>query len=426
MFLRILSFPILRYLFPLVSNKAKKRIDFELKNHTHIQSLKKAEVGIELSSEGELEQVIVVLNALIAAGKTVELIFCSPSVESQCLELQKKHPDHIRLYRYPILSFNPLSKLLNPLKWLTCEEIYLCRYDFFPELMKYAQKCRTSVLLSATMINFSSKNNLQKKYLTECYRQFNKVVCVSESDKKRFVQTIGLSPSQIAVFDFRIPRIYQRQDEKQTTYEKKLPAFKEILNFLEKLGPKQKMIMGSFWPQETKIFLQSKVSLAGKHIFILPHQLDPLNLKMIKDDLNDYELPAIVVSKEMNSFEIKKSIDEHFHKGAIWILDVKGILCEFYDEFSYAYIGGGFGESIHSVMEPFLAQNFIVVGPVHKRSAELQFIKDHHPDRIKSVNDYSEVLSALDETSIENLSDSSHNREQFLQTQNEILSWLLC
>ena len=63
-------------------------------------------------------------------------------------------------------------------------------------------------------------------------------------------------------------------------------------------------------------------------------------------------------------------------------MNYKGILCELYPFFSHAYVGNGFGESVHSLMEPFLANCFVICGPKIQRSTEYDLISQSHPDHL--------------------------------------------
>jgi hypothetical protein len=109
----------------MFSQKAKKRIHFELTNLIQINNLTRANFAFEVSSEGELEQVNPLLNYLLDSGETVELVFCSESVEHRCKELKEKYPNQLRIFRYPILTFRPFSKTKNINKWLTAKTLFL-------------------------------------------------------------------------------------------------------------------------------------------------------------------------------------------------------------------------------------------------------------------------------------------------------------
>ena len=53
--------------------------------------------------------------------------------------------------------------------------------------------------------------------------------------------------------------------------------------------------------------------------------------------------------------------------------------------FDHAFIGGGHGRSIHSVLEPFFGVSHIYCGPKVHRSTEYDFVKNKTPHFIHIV-----------------------------------------
>ena len=72
--LRILLFPWVRYFFPLFNKKAYARMEFELRNLGAVKPFDKAKFGFEISSQGELEQVKVLLISILPKQPESELI----------------------------------------------------------------------------------------------------------------------------------------------------------------------------------------------------------------------------------------------------------------------------------------------------------------------------------------------------------------
>jgi 3-deoxy-D-manno-octulosonic-acid transferase len=80
---------VLKSLIP----KLKERVDFERKNLTQFECLsfhrsnEKADYCFEVSSEGELEQVLPLIHYFLEKNKKIELIYASYSVEKKCYNL---------------------------------------------------------------------------------------------------------------------------------------------------------------------------------------------------------------------------------------------------------------------------------------------------------------------------------------------------
>ena len=120
-FIRIVFYPFIRFILPLFSKRVKNRVDFEFKNYTQLSAHTSASYGFEISSEGELEQVKPVLDYLLENKYSVEIIYCSSSVEHRVEELIKKYPLQLRSLRLPMITFNPFSPNKNAAKWLTAK-----------------------------------------------------------------------------------------------------------------------------------------------------------------------------------------------------------------------------------------------------------------------------------------------------------------
>ena len=419
--LRFLLLPILKYTLPLFSKDARKRLDFEQRNITEVNSLDHAEYGFEVSSEGELEQVRVIIQHLIDNGKTVEIVFCSESVEKNCLELQKKYSSQIRLYRLPILSYNPLSARSNVERWLTCKSFYMCRYDFFPELIHYGKKkANNFVLLSAAPKGFFDKNILERMYLKNVYKSFTKFIAVS-NDLKQTINKIT-SSEDIRVYDFRINQIQKRIAQSSKKIIENYAYLPPLIDFIK--SNENTIIYGSFWNHELNLF-ENKAFHQFNHI-IVPHQLSPKYIEEIESFFNQKSIRVEVIDENESAENVTKLLSQNNETKRVFILNVKGILCELYQFTNYSYIGGGFGDSIHSVLEPFISESFVICGPKVKRSSEYDFINGSFPNRIKKVDSLEAILSSI------SFKVTPKEREEFAEyidfqktNFNEIITWTL-
>lgn len=394
--IRVLLFPLIRYVLPLFSKTLRDRIEFEQKNLVHLPAIKKAEYGFEVSSEGELEQVKVLINHLLENKKTIELIFCSPSVERQCELILKNYPSQVRLYRYPLLCFNPFSSQFNPLKWISCDVLLLCRYDFFPELIFSGRKKTSFYLLAANLDTYLSKNLLVQKYLMSCYKSFHKIIASTETSKQVLHEHLAIASDCIEVYDFRINQIMKRLNEANVTFKKVFKENIELVNFIKSLKHDKKIIMGSFWNHEVDLFATPLVN-QDINVFIYPHKLDQKNILELTKLLEQRDIYTLTISDSLSSLELKESLENSktIEKMKVWIINYKGVLCESYSLFQSAYVGGGFGESIHSVLEPYVAGNTIACGPKTFRSTEYSYIKYQEPEAIKKFHQMDVILENI-------------------------------
>jgi 3-deoxy-D-manno-octulosonic-acid transferase len=114
-------------------------------------------------------------------------------------------------------------------------------------------------------------------------------------------------------------------------------------------------------------------------LLVVPHNLNTLSIIELKTALNtqfpDVPLYEVKKGQEFDASQLKT-------KPGIVILNMSGILCEIYSKFAFAYVGGGFERSIHSVLEPFLSGCEVFTGPKINRSTEYDFIKNVASDEI--------------------------------------------
>lgn len=385
---RVILFPWLNYFFPFFVPKLQARINFEktpvLGDDDHI------EYSFEVSSEGELEQVRIPLVELIKMGKNIELLYCSPSVKRKCHELYHQFPNHLTIKPVQIIRYLPFGK--KEKKALPQGRVFvLCRYDFFPEFIFYGRnKAKQFVLLSGAVSTFDKKNVLIKKYLLHCYRSFDHIVCATKHDFNLFLNLdIGQLKESMSVFDFRILSIQERLSKAKEKINSKFPLLIKVLNFTE---CKKKVLFGSFWPIEKNIIVHSQILLHESISFLAPHNLDLVEMKEVKHYFEQRNKKVIIFDENSREEDLDINI---FNENPIVILNIKGILCELYSFFDYAYVGGGFGKSIHSVLEPFLAGCHVFYGPNNLRSSEKILINELSSHRCHEIKSMDSIDSAF-------------------------------
>lgn len=399
-------------------------MDFELKNIYEKKPFEVADFGFEVSSQGELEQVKILMIHTLEMNHKVELIFCSPSVEEECLALKAKYPNNLALYRMPIICFHPLLKHFNPKKWLTSPSFIMCRYDFFPSLISYGKSAQQFTLLAATLTNFESKNFLTRAYLRRTYRRFSKIVTSHSSDKQKFTNILGVESSKIRVHDFRIEQILWRLESARTNVAKKLGERFKLVEYIEGLDPSLKCIFGSIWPEEISILANIKEEMKPKSFVLFPHKLGKKEIHHLLNQMNKFDLSYSFIDSSTTIDQINEMIELNKRQNHFYIFNFKGILCEMYSFFHYAYVGGGFGESVHSLLEPYLAGNFVFCGPKVQRSTEFTYIKEVSGNGVLSISKMDEIIFAIFKLMDENEILKDFPTTQRDQKFRELLEWL--
>jgi len=393
-------FVLSNYFFVCFIPFVKKRRHFERENLTgpEYQSFHKekqiADVCFEVSSEGELEQVLPIIHALLDHQKRVELIYCSPSVKDHCLKIFQANSGHVRLLRLPLVTYFPFFGWGQSVKsWMTAKTLVLCRYDFFPELLALGNDPKNKfILVNATLKN---KNSF---FMRPILSLFDQVVCASQNDELK-MKALLKEEVVTNTFDFRVIQIrkrlkdYQRKNFFQST---SFQAGRELIN----LFPKEKTILfGSMWPLELAVFdcpdFLESIKKREQLVVIAPHRLEPQALDQFTHFFD--QLPGQMDYQIWDEHFSQENVVSFKNKPGILILTVRGILCEMYQWFGHAYVGGGHGKSVHSLLEPFLAGVQVYCGPKTHRSTEYDFILGQAPQGILLVprlNEFYKILQA--------------------------------
>ncbi len=385
--IRGIFIPLLALILFIFSKKLRKRYFFEDRNLTDKAKSfnRNAHIAFEVSSEGEFEQVKPLLDLYLKRGLLIELIYSSDSLEEKIQKLTAEH-SNLRSLRLPILSYgiiqNDLLGFQNISSWLTAKQLILCRYDFYPELLLYG--LRKDVRFSLVSATFRNKSF--SWWNKSVFNLFDFILTASKEDKKKILG-LGVSEDKISTYEFRIPQIIERIQSKETKLEK----FKELLDLINAFSKHKRIIMGSAWSNEVEVFsdeeFRSHIKNKSHLVLLLPHEFDD----KIRKAFNLYPQLPIHVYKDGEN--LKDFIEAYNSSPGVLIFEVKGILLELYSYFGHAFVGGGHGRSVHSLLEPFLSGCHIYCGPKVHRSTEYDFIQNEGPKDLNIVENLESFYS---------------------------------
>ncbi len=121
------------------------------------------------------------------------------------------------------------------------------------------------------------------------------------------------------------------------------------------------LICGSTWPEDERLILEALDQLAVKpRIIIAPHELDPDQLRSIEER---FPKPVITWS------DAEASTDRPIIASTL-LIDRVGLLSRLYKYGNIAYVGGGFTNGIHSILEAAAWGRPVIFGPKHTKFAE--------------------------------------------------------
>ena len=366
-------------------------------------------IAFEVSSEGELEQVRPLLEYFVAQIKQynvqsthpryLELVFASPSVEKKALACGAQFKEEVFVARLPLLSWG--WKWLgrqNLAVALQAPNIFFCRYDFYPHLLTWAmQKNHRAFLLSATL-----KNKLNGRgsrwYAQQLMHIFQHVVFATDEAERW--KTIGLKDDAVTVYDFRHGQIGQRLAHAESTLNDKA-FYGPFREYLATWPRENRVIMGSAWPPEIAALKNTAAQEALQNkawqLTIAPHQLKPAAVQELASLAEKMSgIKPVIITPDLKQEEVRRLLE---NRPSMILLTVPGILCELYRDFGHAVVGGGFGRSVHSLLEPYWANGMIYCGPKVFRSTEYDFVVQNSPRWIKLLTDASDFYPSYLATS---------------------------
>ncbi|MCB9091021.1 MAG: hypothetical protein H6621_11745 [Halobacteriovoraceae bacterium] len=386
-----LLFKIEYYIGYLLGFFNRSRLNFEKKNLFDVGSFsfkdegKTAQLAVEFSSEGEFEQVRYFLEVLLQDSDfKVELIFCSPSVEKVVVNFFEKYRKQVRYLRLPI--FYRSSQFTT--KWITAKTFMMVRYDFFPQLLYMGKVlCDQFFLVSCSTKKLRQKNKFWHFIFKKIYGLFDIVVCVLKADRDFLVNKLKLDTKKVQIADFRLNQINKRIEQSTQCLENNFPWWDRFNQAILGSFPKEsRIVLGSFWASEFEFIFSKnlKDDIQSKRILlsIVPHDLSKEHLTEIKNKLNKNGIRYYEYSTNLSSADVESFIGTFLEKPGVVILNLKGILCELYQYFDVAYVGGGHKDSVHSLLEPSLSNCKVLCGPKLNRSSEYDLIKMTNQDQL--------------------------------------------
>ena len=129
------------------------------------------------------------------------------------------------------------------------------------------------------------------------------------------------------------------------------------------------LVGGSTWPADERILLEARqVSRATPRLIIVPHELDKAHIEAIE---RDFPEPLLLWSACDGDV-----VPAQFAELRTLVVDRMGLLARLYRYADIAYVGGGFGDGIHSLLEAAAWGKPVIFGPKHRKFPEAQGLID--------------------------------------------------
>ena len=183
-------------------------------------------------------------------------------------------------------------------------------------------------------------------------------IFVQDGRSKELLQGIGIDRVTVSG-DTRFDRVEQIVAEDAT-----IPIAEAFQHASD--GPV--LIGGSTWPADEDILLKAMSELPNPpHMLIAPHELGQDQLKAIE---TRFPGPVVRWSK------VEQHLTEPEASTRTLLVDRMGLLSRLYKYGDIAYVGGGFGDGIHNLLEAAAWGRPVVFGPDHRKFVEAQGLID--------------------------------------------------
>jgi 3-deoxy-D-manno-octulosonic-acid transferase len=234
------------------------------------------------------------------------------------------------------------------------------RYDVWPNFVwQLRRKKINSILVDATMGKTSPRKiPLIKNFHHHLFSSFSGILTVSEKDFSNFNDFNLMNVKIRAAGDTRYDQVYNRSinAKKKNIIDQKIIENKKVL------------VVGSSWKKDEEILLPAFLRLLKNYdnmlMILVPHEPTEKNLEDIEDEL-----------KNRVTF-IRFSNLDNYNGENIIIVDCIGLLLTLYSYGHVAYVGGGFGEGVHNVLEPAIYGIPVMFGPKNKNAQEAQELQE--------------------------------------------------
>lgn len=143
------------------------------------------------------------------------------------------------------------------------------------------------------------------------------------------------------------------------------------------------LVIGSSWLKDEQLFAQSMDKLDSYKIIIAPHEVNQKRISQLRKLFPNNSL---------------LSDPQKLESSKVLIIDSIGKLSSIYRYASICYVGGGFGVSVHNILEAAVYGKAVLFGPNHTKSREaIDLIALKAAFEVKNKENLNSILSQLDD-----------------------------
>ncbi|MEW6772829.1 MAG: glycosyltransferase N-terminal domain-containing protein [Bacteroidota bacterium] len=263
--------------------------------------------------------------------------------------------------------------------------VFFVKYEFWINFLIQLQKRKSHNLKCFLISSIFRKHQPFFKWYGKIFINALKtfdIIFVQDNLSIRLLKKIGFEKNIYLSGDTRVDRVVEIAQQHFSSAV--------IDNFVQQ---HKTIIAGSTWLNDEKILIPTLAQLKNHFslkTIIAPHQPDDKNISNLIHLLNKYQLSHCKYTEVQNSSNI--SVTQY----DVMIIDTIGILNKIYRYGYIAYIGGGFSDGIHNILEPAAYGLPVVFGKKYQKFYEAtELIKNKGAFTISNENELLEKLYQL-------------------------------
>ena len=305
---------------------------------------------VHTASRGEFEGARILLERLLGERRyRLAVSFSSPSVQSAVTKLEGLWAS----------GYLPLDRLSEQLAWLKAIKpcaVVVFKHDLWPNMIRAAQRLGIPLLVANANFHPRSQRNLPlvRSFHRVFMNSISTVWTVSEADAQRAAKFLSPQTELATLGDTRYDRVMQLALSGQKRFAGLKAAF----------GAAPVVIIGSSWHQEERIawvaFAALRASFPELRMIVVPHEPTAAAIKRNRRFAEIHRLKLILFTGAEQGEKVSD----------VMLVDKMGLLAELYTVGWAAFVGGGFGVGVHSVLEPAAHGLPVAFGPHHHVSHE--------------------------------------------------------
>lgn len=330
----------------------------------------KGAIVCHAASLGEFEQLRPFIEKVkeIYPAQKIIVTFFSPSG----YEVQKNYSLADKVLYLPFdftTKIKPFLTQLSPIAFI------IVRYEFWLNTIEIAHQLNIPLFLISASFR---KDQVFFKFYGGLFRRalkrFN-TIFVIQKENVADLHTIGIHNVTYAP-DTRLDRVVRIASSSKTNTP--------VEGFLH--NQSCSLVCGSTWSEDLPIILPYINSHPAKKFIIAPHHIDEKTIQEIEKKLTISNIRYSALSSNLD-----KDIN-------VLIIDNFGMLASLYRYGKCAYIGGGFGISVHNVLEAAVYGKPVLFGPHHLKAVECQqLITSGIGFEVTCADEFSKRMMALEE-----------------------------